>query len=134
VPIVRIDLLEGRSPDELSRLADGVHRALMETLDVPERDRFQVIREHDRAHLRFDRSYLDIERSDAWILVEVTLSRGRPPEKKQAFYSRLSELLGRDLRLRPEDLAVVLVENERDDWSFGRGEASYVVLPREQWR
>jgi 4-oxalocrotonate tautomerase len=98
VPIVRIDPLEGRSPQELSRLADGVHRALMETLDVPERDRFQVIREHDRAHVHFDRSYLDIERSDAWILVEVTLSRGRPTEKKQAFYSRLSELLGRDLR------------------------------------
>jgi 4-oxalocrotonate tautomerase len=134
MPIVRIELLEGRSSEELATLADDVQRALVETLGVPERDRFQVIREHDPAHLRFDRSYLDIERSDRWILVEVTLSAGREPEMKQAFYRRLSELLGRDLGLRPEDLAVVLVENERQDWSFGRGEASYVVLPRERWR
>jgi 4-oxalocrotonate tautomerase len=36
--------------------------------------------------------------------------------------------------LRPEDLAVILVENSREDWSFGRGEASYLVLPRDRWR
>ncbi len=36
--------------------------------------------------------------------------------------------------MRPEDLAVILVENERTDWPFGRGQASYLVLPREQWR
>jgi 4-oxalocrotonate tautomerase len=134
MPLVRIELLVGRSADELTTVADDVHRALVETLDVPERDRFQVIHEHDPHHLRFDRSYLDLERSDNWVLVEVTLSHGRPVEKKQAFYARLSELLARDLGLRPDDLAVVLVENERQDWSFGRGEASYVVLPRERWR
>jgi hypothetical protein len=27
-----------------------------------------------------------------------------------------------------------LVENTREDWSFGNGEASYVVLPQERWR
>jgi phenylpyruvate tautomerase PptA (4-oxalocrotonate tautomerase family) len=134
MPIVRIELLKGRSQDQLTTLADDVHKALAETLDVPERDRFQVIQEYDSAHLRFDRSYLDIDRSDDWILVTVTLSRGRSTEKKQAFYARLSELLNQDLGLGPEDLAVVLVENERDDWSFGRGQASYVALPRERWR
>jgi hypothetical protein len=36
--------------------------------------------------------------------------------------------------LRGEDLAIVLVENERPDWSFDRGEARYVVIPREDWR
>src|SRR5919198_3745694 len=134
MPLVRIELLEGRSPDELATLADDVQAALTETLDVPVRDRFQIIQEYDEAHLRFDRSYLDIDRTEDWILITVTLSRGRPTEKKQAFYARLSELLNRDLGLRPEDLTIVLVENERDDWSFGGGEASYVVLPRERWR
>jgi phenylpyruvate tautomerase PptA (4-oxalocrotonate tautomerase family) len=134
MPLVRIELLTGRRPEELTILADDVHQALVETLGVPERDRFQIITERDAAHLRFDRSYLDMSRSDRWILVEVTLSRGRSTEVKQAFFARLAELLERDLELPGDDLAVVLVENERDDWSFGRGEASYVVLPRERWR
>jgi 4-oxalocrotonate tautomerase len=134
MPLIRIELLAGRPEEELANLADDVHLAAVEALSIPERDRFQVITEHDPAHLRFDRSYLDISRSDRWVLVQVTLSRGRPTEVKQAFYARLAELLERDIGLRPEDLAVVLIENGRDDWSFGRGEASYVVIPREEWR
>ena len=66
--------------------------------------------------------------------VRVTLAAGRTDEAKSAFYARLAELLAERIGLRPEDLAVILVENERTDWSFGRGQASYVVLPREQWR
>ena len=62
------------------------------------------------------------------------MSAGRSIEAKQAFYARLAELLTGAIALRAEDLAIVMVENERPDWSFGRGEASYVVIPREQWR
>ena len=29
---------------------------------------------------------------------------------------------------------MVMVENEREDWSFGGGQASYLELPREAWR
>jgi phenylpyruvate tautomerase PptA (4-oxalocrotonate tautomerase family) len=68
------------------------------------------------------------------VLVQVTLSAGRTPEAKQAFYARLAALLADAIALRTEDLAVVMTENQRHDWSFGRGEASYVVKPREQWR
>jgi hypothetical protein len=36
--------------------------------------------------------------------------------------------------MRPENLAVALVENTREDWSFGNGIAQYVVLPKEEWK
>jgi 4-oxalocrotonate tautomerase len=52
----------------------------------------------------------------------------------QAFYRRLAQLLAERVGLREEDLAVVLVENGREDWSFGRGRASYLELPPEAWR
>jgi hypothetical protein len=29
---------------------------------------------------------------------------------------------------------VVMIENEREDWSFGLGQASYLELPRDAWR
>jgi 4-oxalocrotonate tautomerase len=67
-------------------------------------------------------------------MIRMTLSAGRTTEAKSAFYRRLAELLTERIELRPEDLAVVLVENQRTDWSFGRGQASYVVIPREEWR
>jgi 4-oxalocrotonate tautomerase len=110
MPLVRIDVLQGYSEAQHKLIGDSVQRAMMETLDVPERDRFQIIS------------------------VQVTLSAGRTTEAKQAFFARLAELLGEAIALRREDLGIVLVENERPDWSFGKGEASYVVPPREQWR
>ena len=36
--------------------------------------------------------------------------------------------------LREQDLAVCLVENEREDWSFGNGQASYLTIPKDRWR
>jgi 4-oxalocrotonate tautomerase len=36
--------------------------------------------------------------------------------------------------MRTENIAVVMIENEREDWSFGRVQASYAELPRSEWR
>ena len=46
MPLVRIDLREGTSPDYRKALGDGVHRAMIEALAIPPDDRFQVISEH----------------------------------------------------------------------------------------
>jgi 4-oxalocrotonate tautomerase len=129
-PIAYLPLSEGKTVPGAS-----IHRGgIRGHATVPQRDRFQVVTEHSAATLQFDRHYLDIERSDQFVMVRVTLSAGRTAEAKSAFYARLAELLAECIELRPEDLAVILVENERTDWSFGRGQASYVVIPREQWR
>lgn len=134
MPLVRIDVVEPWSADDLDRIGSAVQTALVEAFGVPRRDRFQVIRQHPPGSLVFSPDYLDIERTDRFVLVEVTLSAGRTTELKQAFYARLAELLSTEVGLRPEDLAICLVENVRENWSFGRGDASYVVLPREAWR
>jgi phenylpyruvate tautomerase PptA (4-oxalocrotonate tautomerase family) len=134
MPLVRIDVLAPWSDDDLGTLGDAVQAALVETMGVPEGDRFQVISQHPSGELVFDRGYLDITRSDRFVVVQVTLSAGRSTEVKQAFYRRLAELLHERVGLAGDDLAICLVENSREDWSFGRGEASYVVLPPERWR
>ena len=134
MPLVEIDVIEGRSPELIAAIGNAVHRAMCETLGVPERDRFQLITERARGRLIYNSSYLDIARTDGIVVIRVTLSLGRSVEQKQQFYARVAELLSSDAAVRPEDVAVCLIENARDCWSFGRGEASYVVLPREQWR
>ena len=49
MPLVRIDLVEGREPAEVRRLADVVQEVLEEVFAVPPRDRYQVVDEHRRA-------------------------------------------------------------------------------------
>jgi 4-oxalocrotonate tautomerase len=134
MPLVEIDLLEGRTEGELDAISDAVHEAMVAELDVPQRDRFQIINERRPTRLRFDPNYLDIDRDDQFVLIRITLAAGRATDAKQAFYRRLAGLLAERIGMRTESLAVVMIENERGDWSFGRGEASYVELPRDKWR
>ena len=134
MPLVEIHLLAGRPPAELDAIADAVQEALVEHLDVPRRDRFQTLTQHGAETFRFDRGYLDVDRSDGFVMVRVTLSAGRSTDAKRAFYRRLADLLTERVGLREEDLAVLMVENRREDWSFGHGLASYLELPREDWR
>ena len=59
---------------------------------------------------------------------------GRDSATKQHFYSRFAALLAERATVQSADLTAVLVENSRDDWSFGMGQASYLELPRHAWR
>jgi 4-oxalocrotonate tautomerase len=134
MPFVRIDLIAGRSDREIAAIGAAVQRALVECLGVPERDRFQVITEHAPGRLVYDRSYLEVPRTDGILFIQVLLSAGRTTDQKKAFYARLAELLPDAAAVRPEDVAIALVENTREDWSFGNGVAQYLVLAREQWK
>ncbi len=134
MPLVHIDLREGKTVSYRKAIGDAIQRAMIEHLDVPERDQFQIIREHKPDDLVYNPDYLDIERTDDIVMIQVTLSVGRSTEQKRMFYNRLVELLQENPGLRPQDVLIHLVENTREDWSFGNGEAQYLLLPREQWR
>jgi phenylpyruvate tautomerase PptA (4-oxalocrotonate tautomerase family) len=133
MPLVRIDLIEGHPEKAISAIGDAVQAALVETMNVPQRDRFQVITEHRKDRFVYNPSYLGVERTDRIVFVQVFLSKGRTTEQKQAFYASVARRMA-SAGMRPEDLAVALVENTREDWSFGNGIAQYVVLPKEEWK
>ena len=134
MPLVRIDLIEKQhAQEDIAAVGEAVQSALVETLNVPQRDRFQVITEHAKNRFIYNQSYLGVERSDRIVFVQVFLSKGRTTEMKQAFYASLARRV-QAAGMRPEDLAIALVENTREDWSFGNGIAQYVVLPREEWK
>jgi 4-oxalocrotonate tautomerase len=126
MPLVRIDLLEGKTPEYREQVGQIVYRAMAESLNVPQNDRFQVITEHGRTGLQFDRTYLGVQRSDDCIFIQVTLNAGRTIEAKQRFYKAVADGLHEQLTLRREDVLINLVEVRKEDWSFGNGVAQYV--------
>jgi 4-oxalocrotonate tautomerase len=128
MPLQRIDVLEGRPESQRRAIADAVHRALVESIGVPQDDRFQVVTEHPRAGFLCTPAYLGI-RYESPVLLQLTISTGRTTEQKQRLYARLAELLA-DAGVAPSDVVVNLVEVARDDWSFGNGIAQYVPAPR----
>jgi phenylpyruvate tautomerase PptA (4-oxalocrotonate tautomerase family) len=125
MPLVRIDLLEGKTPEYRAQIGQIVYQALLDCFTVPKDDRFQVISEHPKAELQFDRNYLGIHRSDDCIFVQITLNTGRTVEMKQRFYKAVADGLHEAVKLRREDIVINLVEVPRENWSFGNGEAQY---------
>lgn len=126
MPLVRISLRKGKPQGFGKKAGEVVYRAMTETLKVPPKDNFQVITEHAPDSLIYDPTYLDIQRSDGVMFVQVTLNEGRTVELKQAFYKAVAEGLNRELGVRMEDVLINLVEVKKENWSFGNGIAQYV--------
>ena len=82
MPLLYVDLIEGRSSDEIRALLDAMHDAVVEAFGVPPRDRYQVVSTHpDHEIVAWDTG-LGIDRSSRLVF---TCSRRRP-EMKQRFY------------------------------------------------
>ena len=129
MPLARISLRAGKSDQYRTAISNGVYQAMREAIDIPDGDRFQVITEHNEGQLVADPNFMGMNRSADFVLIHIFLSRGRTTGVKQALYRRIAELLAMSPGLRPEDVMIVLTEVGLDDWSFGRGEAQYVLHP-----
>lgn len=125
MPLVRIDLIEGKSAEYRSRISDVVYQAMRETMNVPQDDRFMVITEHPAEGLVADPNYLGIQRSKDCVFIQLTLNAGRSLEQKLAFYKAVANGLHQRLKLRREDVLISLVEVGKENWSFGNGDAQY---------
>jgi 4-oxalocrotonate tautomerase len=124
MPLVRISLNRASPEGFAHRVGDCVHRAMVDTIKIPEGDRFQIITEHDDG-LVYDPAFLDMERTPGIVFVQITLAAGRSRDAKSALYGRVAELLSNELDVRPEDVFVSLLEVSPENFSFGGGKAQF---------
>jgi len=126
MPLVRIDVLEGRrTPEELRRLADTVQEVMLDDFAAPPRDRYQVLTEHRPGQLICEDTGLGIERTDDLVVLQV-FQQGRSEDQKRALYAGLARRLEEVTGLAPSDLIVSVIGNSREDWSFGMGRAQFL--------
>jgi hypothetical protein len=125
MPLLRFDLVEGRSESEIRKILDTTHEVLLETLKVPTHDRYQVLHEHKRSRMIVEDTGLGFVRSHV-LLLQVT-SRPRSREMKENFYRLLVERLATRCGISPDDVIVNFVTNADEDWSFGAGRAQFLT-------
>lgn len=125
MPLVRIDVVEGRTPEQLRAVADVVQEVMLEVFAAPPRDRYQVITEHPRGQVIAEDTGLGYERTDGVTVIQV-FQQGRDAAQKQALYRALATRLEESCGIASTDLIVSVVENQREDWSFGEGRAQFL--------
>ncbi|MCA2226365.1 tautomerase family protein [Nonomuraea aurantiaca] len=131
MPLIRIDIFRGRDERSVQAIADAVHKGVVEVLKIPERDRFQVVTQHDPGEIIALDAGLGFERSvTGVVIVQIFTQVGRSTDTKQQVYRALARRLGA-VGVSGNDLFISYIENSAADWSFAEGRAQYVegLLP-----
>lgn len=126
MPLVRISVFEQLAAEKRQTVAAAVYDAMSAVLGIPDGDRFIILTAHPQSELIVDPHFMKMQRTADFVLVHITLRRGRSTEKKQAFYKEVAQRVGEQAGIAPDNVMIVLTENDLDDWSFGKGEAQYV--------
>ena len=126
MPLLYIDLIEGRTPAEVQLLLGTIHDAVLAAFAVPQRDRYQVVNTHPAHEVVALDTGLGITRTPRLVIIHV-VSRRRTGTQKQQFYELLAAKLADQCDLDPADLIVSITENDDEDWSFGHGRAQFLT-------
>lgn len=125
MPLVRIDLLEGKTAEFKTQLGELVYQSMLETIGIPEEDKFVVVNDLKAEELIFSTNYLGVDRTEGIVIIQITMNEGRTTEVKKALYKTVADKLNSQLDIRKEDVFINLVEVNKENWSFGNGVAQY---------
>lgn len=126
MPLLKFDIIQGRSDAQLRSLLDAAHQAMVQAFEVPASDRYQSVTQHRPGELVLKDTGLGYTRTTNVVLLTV-VSRPRSEAQKVNFYRLLAESLKANCGISPDDLIVALVENNDSDWSFGQGRAQFLT-------
>lgn len=126
MPLVRVDLIKTRSPEDVTKLLDVLHGCVIEAFGVPARDRFQIVTEHEPHQMVIQDVGLGFARSEHVIVVQITTTP-RSLAQRKALYALMAERLEAECGLSPDDLMINIVTVSESDWSFGRGQPQFLT-------
>jgi phenylpyruvate tautomerase PptA (4-oxalocrotonate tautomerase family) len=116
MPIVRVEIREGKSPEYKKAILDGLHAALVESFKIPDYDRMQLL--YELPPSRFEAGH----KSDNVTIVTITTFAGRSRESKKKLYRAIADKLAASPGIAGTDLTVVLLEPPLEDWGIRGGQ------------
>ena len=121
MPLVKVNLLKGRSAEEKGSIAASIQTALVSTLEVPDADRYQLFNEYDAESFRHTSGYLGMTYTDQLLIIEITFLEGRDDEVKKSLLAEVNRNLVAAGVVGGDDVFVLITEIGRANVSFGKG-------------
>lgn len=126
MPLVRVDINEGRTPEQLWALSQAIHSAILAEYQIPERDYFHILTEHPQGQIIAQDAGLGFERTPNVVMIQIFTQQGRSQADKQSLFAAVAANL-QAVGIAGEDVFLGYVENTANDWSFGFGRSQYVT-------
>jgi phenylpyruvate tautomerase PptA (4-oxalocrotonate tautomerase family) len=115
MPLVRISLIKGLSPEKKKALSDEIHAALVESIKIPQTDFNRRIDEYAPGDWQ-----LPPGKTEKFVLVEITMFPGRSKDAKRRLYKGIVRRL-EALGVPPTDVMIVLTEPPLENWGVRGG-------------
>lgn len=119
MPLVKIEIIEGKPREYKEAVLDGVHRALVRALGIPDSDRFQRLYELPIANFEFPP-----DRSENVTIIEITMFKGRSLKAKKELYQAIVENLSKNPGITGYDIMIILLEPPMENWGVRGGKAA----------
>ena len=134
MPLITINIVEGMTEEAIDQLQQTIHACFVRAWGIPENGGFYLINEHKKSRMRINRSMWGINRSEQPpLLLQITTSP-RSKELKVKLFRVLAEELEKQ-GVGKEDLFISISPSQREDWSFGNGEAQLLQgkVKQNEW-
>ena len=105
MPIVKVSMLEGKTPEYKKTVLDCIHDGLVESIGIEDWDRFQRVEEFSKED--FEKPDF---KSDDFMIIEISLFPGRSKELKGNLIETVAGNLNRRLSVAPSDIFIVISE------------------------
>lgn len=125
MPLMRVDMIKGRSKEEIRKILDIAYQVASEEFHLLPRDRFQIVTQHEPDEMIMEDVGLGFKRTENFLMFSIT-SSPRQLEDKKNFYRRLVQELNHQVGISPDDVMINMTCNIKEDWSFGHGEAQFL--------
>ena len=122
MPLVRVTMIKGKSPDYIKKMSDSIYEALIEAYKQAETETFQIIEQLEPGNLIYDRHFgIKGSRSGDFVIINIESDARRRGEKAD-FMARLSDKLAASPGIARDDVFVRLsMTAGLEDWSLGNG-------------
>ena len=113
MPLVKIEIIKGKSLEYKKTVLDAVHVALENAIQIENWDRFQRLYEIEDE--LFERSE---SKTDKFTMIEITMFQGRTKEQKSKLYKEIVKELNQRLGIEPTDIFIVINEPANENWGL----------------
>ena len=114
MPLVKINMLEGKTPEFKKAIFDCIHEGLIGAFEIADWDRFQRIEEYDR-----DSWEAPEGKTENFMIIELTICPGRTREQKKCAIEKITGLLCEKLGIAASDVFIVMNEPPLENWGMG---------------
>jgi hypothetical protein len=121
VPLVKVNLLKGRSAEEKDAIAASIQTALVSTLEVHDDNRYQLFNEYVGENFRHTSAYLGMTYTDQLLVIEITVREGDDDGHKKSLLAAINRNLVAAGVVGGDDVFVLITEIGGANVSFGRG-------------